>query len=254
MKTLKDSIAAMAVKTGMYKWIRLLNRHTFRAKDFRDSLRFSSQYVSKGDLVFDVGANRGQSAEMFLALGADVVAFEPQHHLHPHINQRCAWLGRLTVDGDAVGSKNGRSTMYLREYDQASTLRQTWQGEVKETLDVSIATLDEKIAIYGIPDFCKIDVEGWESEVVSGLTAKIKQISIEYHSEKGEVNQNTIKALTHIRSLGRYECNLSKSDSYQMALDRYISMDRFLEKFPSYMEDPKVCGSYGDIYLRLSEA
>jgi hypothetical protein len=38
----------------------------------------SSQFVRPGDLVFDIGANMGNRIEAFVALGASVVAVEPQ--------------------------------------------------------------------------------------------------------------------------------------------------------------------------------
>ena len=37
---------------------------------------FYSHFIGKGDLCFDVGANLGNRAEVFLALGATVVAIE----------------------------------------------------------------------------------------------------------------------------------------------------------------------------------
>jgi 16S rRNA A1518/A1519 N6-dimethyltransferase RsmA/KsgA/DIM1 with predicted DNA glycosylase/AP lyase activity len=40
--------------------------------------RFYSQFVQPGDLVFDIGANMGNRIEAFVALGASVVAVEPQ--------------------------------------------------------------------------------------------------------------------------------------------------------------------------------
>jgi predicted RNA methylase len=39
---------------------------------------FYSQFVSSGDLVFDVGANVGNRSKIFSRLGARVIAFEPQ--------------------------------------------------------------------------------------------------------------------------------------------------------------------------------
>jgi tRNA G37 N-methylase Trm5 len=43
--------------------------------------RLYSEFVSAGDLVFDIGANIGDYAEMFARLGARVVAVEPNPEL-----------------------------------------------------------------------------------------------------------------------------------------------------------------------------
>ena len=47
-------------------------------KDDQKKLKFYSQFIKKGDLVFDVGANLGNRTKIFLKLGARVVAIEPQ--------------------------------------------------------------------------------------------------------------------------------------------------------------------------------
>ncbi len=39
---------------------------------------FYSQFIRPGDLVFDIGANRGDRTEVFVQMGARVVAAEPQ--------------------------------------------------------------------------------------------------------------------------------------------------------------------------------
>ncbi|MGZ5486530.1 MAG: FkbM family methyltransferase, partial [Nitrososphaeraceae archaeon] len=41
-------------------------------------LRFYSRFIKKDDLCFDIGANFGRRTEIFLKLGARVVAVEPQ--------------------------------------------------------------------------------------------------------------------------------------------------------------------------------
>ena len=53
----------------------------------QSQLAFYSQFIKKGDLVFDVGANVGSRSKLFLNLGAKVVAFEPQPELCEHLTQ-----------------------------------------------------------------------------------------------------------------------------------------------------------------------
>jgi hypothetical protein len=49
----------------------------FRAqRQRRSQTRFYSQFVSPGDLVFDIGANVGDRTAVFVSLGARVVAVE----------------------------------------------------------------------------------------------------------------------------------------------------------------------------------
>src|SRR5208282_493851 len=65
--------------------------------------QFYSQFISEGDLVFDVGANSGEYSRAFLALGAKVVAIEPT----PGLVQRLRNIAGLTVKECAMGSQQG---------------------------------------------------------------------------------------------------------------------------------------------------
>src|SRR5690349_1606371 len=49
-----------------------------KEKKRRRMIGFYSQFVHKGDLCFDIGANIGDWSVVFLSLGASVVAVEPQ--------------------------------------------------------------------------------------------------------------------------------------------------------------------------------
>src|SRR4249920_1319317 len=52
--------------------------HTLRRRRHaRTGRRFYSQFIGRRSLCFDVGANVGTRAEIFLSLGATVVAVEP---------------------------------------------------------------------------------------------------------------------------------------------------------------------------------
>ena len=49
------------------------------------------------------------------------------------------------------------------------------------TFEVPVVTLDAAIEHYGVPAYCKIDVEGWEFEVLRGLSQAVDLISLEFH-------------------------------------------------------------------------
>lgn len=51
------------------------------------------------------------------------------------------------------------------------------------------------------PDYCKIDVEGWEVEVLKGLHQAVAIISLEYHVSPSETPR-AIEALRRLATLG----------------------------------------------------
>src|SRR3954451_18214640 len=64
--------------------------------------RLYSGFVAPGDLVFDVGANIGENAAVFSALGTRVVAVEPLPQCAPYIGRTGAHVEQFAV-GATVG-------------------------------------------------------------------------------------------------------------------------------------------------------
>lgn len=73
----------------------------------------------------------------------------------------------------------------------------TW----KENVEVKTITLDSAIEQYGKPDYIKIDVEGYEYEVLTSFTKLLENtiISFEWAEEqKNKINE----ILNHLKNLG----------------------------------------------------
>src|SRR5262245_55918355 len=68
-------------RTPAYAWLRDRRAHRSLAQwtpQDRRMQAFYSSFLAPGDLCFDVGANIGNRVKIFLAIGARVVAVEPQ--------------------------------------------------------------------------------------------------------------------------------------------------------------------------------
>ena len=74
-------------------------------------------------------------------------------------------------------------------------------------LKVPVTTMDRLVGIYGVPEFCKIDVEGFEYNVLRGLTQAIPLLSFEYTPER---IQPVLDCIDHLTRLGQYEYNLRR--------------------------------------------
>jgi FkbM family methyltransferase len=156
--------------------------------------QFYRQFVGKGSTVFDVGANVGERTETFLSLGADkVIAVEPTPDLArklSHIPDK-----RLTVVESAAGKEAGVLPLNLSSFNTLNSFSTEWLDEVAQetpsgrpqwtnSVNVEVTTLDALIQQHGTPDFIKIDVEGYECEVLQGLTSCPRYLSFEFHSEQ----------------------------------------------------------------------
>jgi len=179
--------------------------------------RLYRPFVAPGGLVFDVGAHLGDRTRAFAALGARVVALEPQPALLPWLRRLAGGHPGVTILAEAVGARPGTATLAVsRRNPTVSTLAERWRQTLPErnpgfshvrwedTVEVPVTTLDVLIARYGVPAFCKIDVEGYEAEVLAGLSHPLAGLSVEFVAGGLEVAAACIERLT---ALGPYEFN-----------------------------------------------
>lgn len=187
--------------------------------------RLYRRFVDPGDLVFDIGAHVGNRSRSLRGLGARVVAVEPQ----PRFADWLEWLFRaqpeVTVERCAVSANQGRARLSVsRLHPTLATLDTAWQDQVaaargfshvrwESEVEVPVETLDRLIARHGLPAFCKIDVEGHESEVLSGLSTPIPALSFEYTPAVPAAAEGCIARLER---LGRYRYAVSVGETLDL--------------------------------------
>ena len=155
-------------------------------------LDFYSQFITKEDLCFDVGANYGNRTEIFLGLGAKVVCIEPQQSCLRKLRRLFQKHKDVIIVDKALGDHEGYGEINICEEEPTiSTMSDKWKYDGRfsnnykweKRQQVAITTLENLIALYGLPKFCKIDVEGFEKSVIRGLTTPIPFISFEFTRE-----------------------------------------------------------------------
>ena len=147
-----------------------------------------------------------------------------------------------------MGDKIEKRDIFFREFDQVVSLRANWQGSVVGKTEVGVSTLDEKIRQYGKPDYCKIDVEGWELFVLKGSTCPIDMISIEYHLNDDEIS-NTKNTLEHLSAIADYECNIREWGKSVFSFDHFIPLDDFMDHFSKDL-DIVWQTNYGELFIK----
>ena len=247
-----EIIKACARKLGLYRFARRIHRNILNREElhaFQAEVAFYSQFIEAGALCFDVGANYGTKSEIFLKLGANVVAFEPQPDCFAELNARIGSHPRLVALNSAVGNIHGDMELYVEKHRTASSFIMEWQGEIERTIKVSVTTLDKAIAKYGVPQFCKIDVEGFELEVFKGLSKAIPNLSFEYHL-KGDGIVRALACLEYLSRFGELRININPAETPIFASLSWWSRGDFSDFFSQNI--PKMSGyEYGDIFVKI---
>ena len=226
-----------------------------KSKDFHRLKPFYNQFIKPGSLVFDVGANVGIRSEVFLGLGARTISIEPNKKLFEVLKFKFSANKDSVVLNVACGGKIETKEFKIATNHRVSTFSGKFMEHKKKighntewtrTEMVEITTLDHLVSRHGKADFCKIDVEGYEREVLQGLNSKIGVISFEFTSPT--FNDDSIWCIQKLGSLGYTHFNISFKESLQFIDQKWMSADDLIH-FISTREEMKR-SSYGDIYAK----
>jgi FkbM family methyltransferase len=217
-------------------------------------LRHYRAFIEPGDLVFDLGANVGERTETFRRLGARVVAVDPQPSSVAALEARFSDHPQVTVVGKAVAAAPGSYTLRVDENSTLSTMSTEWidavkgsgrfEAEWREAVEVKGTTLDALIEEFGLPQFCKIDVEGYEPEVLAGLSQPLPSASFEFAAEAIE---RIIPCVLRFATLG--PCEFAVTYGEEMIPGRWEPASRLIPRLRSFPDKL----TWGDVYVRSRE-
>lgn len=219
----------------------------------RERVRFYASVVSPGDLVFDIGANVGHYTLVFRHIGARVIAIEPQATLAAHLARRFRGPD-VTIIRTALGA--APTTAVLRKApgeSEIASLRADVQQRSRfaathhfsEREEVPVTTLDALLAKFGTPRFCKIDVEGFEREVLAGLSRPLPLLSLEFNREFWP---ETLQCIARLEELGFGRFNFVLGTGAMFNLPEWRSAAELVRTLEQN-SDPLL---WGDIYARPS--
>ena len=139
---------------------------------------FHSIRDSSIDIIFDVGANKG---DVTLGLSneypdSNIFVFEPSPQTFKKLTSNLSNVPNVTLINTAIGKKEG----FARMTQGADLMNKIVSDETEDTVIVPITTIDALVSSYNLDkiDFLKIDTEGFELEVLLGAGHSLSKLSI----------------------------------------------------------------------------
>ena len=151
--------------------------------------------------VFDVGANAGQTVTALIryAPRAEIYSFEPGVQAFRALEAKFSGFKNVHLFNVALGAQVERRALHMSDDSELNTLvPRPAAGGSGSTQMVDVRTVDEIVASHGIShlDLLKMDVQGWEMEVLKGAKDLIANhnlihvfAEVAFRSDQNEMQQ-----------------------------------------------------------------
>ncbi len=218
--------------------------------------RLYEQFLKSGDLAFDIGSHVGDRIGAFRRIGARVVALEPQplcadviaaiYDGDPHVTVLRAACGPKAGTLDLhINSANPTVTTASKAFVAAADGADGWEGQSWDTtITVPVTTVDALIAAHGQPAFIKIDVEGFEADVLAGLSAPVPALSFEFTTIQRDI---ALACITRLSALGYRGFDVALGETQTLTFKRWIDASAMAAHITNL---PHTANS-GDVYATV---
>lgn len=149
---------------------------------------YSHLVSSPSPVIFDVGANQGQSIELFRSQfpGCEIHAFEPDPEVFGQLRRRFATTQDLVLNNLGIASRSGvmalhqntrHATNSFLSLNDSSDWRRGIGVQALATVQVPVTTIDQYCAARRLNrvDILKLDVQGYEPECLAGAYNMLRE-------------------------------------------------------------------------------
>lgn len=254
--TLTRAVLDASINLGLYRPLRAFDRmiRPWQRERLSSHIALYKSLMPRDSLCFDVGANIGEKSEAMLKAGMRVIAFEPNLRVIPELLARCSHYPNWRLITAGVHSQPDLLTFFARRSHGQSGFHQQWEtSSVLGESYVPAIPLDYAIKSTTAPAYIKIDVEGWEHEVLKGLSTPIRTLSFEFHlhADQIEATRKCLQRLSEISTA--YEVNVTPAEQATFLWPDWRPIAETLDWFPGNLRDV-LNRPYGDLFIRLRSA
>ena len=178
---------------GLYIYLQNKKRLYYLPKPIREVV----SNLNKNDICIDCGANIGVYSQLFASYGAKVYSFEPNPVAFNLLRNKAEKFRNIIPIMSAVGISNTESNLYLHNdfhldevlYSQSSSLVQNKNNLSESSIRINVINFSDWLEQFEKIKFIKIDIEGYEVELLNHLiNSKVLQnidyIFVETHEKK----------------------------------------------------------------------
>ncbi len=198
------------------EWYRIIDDKIGRWEE----VSFLKKMVSRGEVIYECGGHHGFITVLLSKwLGDDglMVSFEPniKNTEIMRKNMKINNIQNVIIEQKAVGSVIGKKHLVLSPNSRITPtrhdlLRECFRNIIYGTEEVDLISIDRYAEEKGIkPTFLKIDVEGYETEVLKGAKETLKsapKMEIEIHVGELATYHSSVKELLNLVDVSQYEC------------------------------------------------
>lgn len=207
--------------------------------------QFIKQLTQPGDIVFECGTHHGLTAMLlskWVGNEGKIVSFEINQHnaAIARKNFELNKINNVILEEKGLGSQKSSQKIFNKSNSSVTPANIISLGWLKNfiygTNEVEIIALDDYVKTQSIlPTFLKIDVEGYESEVLKGATEILKtlpKLEIEIHTEILSRYNTSVEEIFKLIDIESYQTWVQWSDEEEpQPFDLQQKIDRRVHLF-----------------------